>query len=143
MARILHVSPDIQIPFSEFEFSYARSSGPGGQNVNKVNSKVLLKWNILTSPSLSEICRGRLMSRLYSRMNSDGNITVVSDRMRDQVRNKEDCIEKLLKLLETAAFVEKVRKKTKPTSGSKRRAKKSKINHSNKKNLRKPFRDLD
>jgi ribosome-associated protein len=134
---ILEISPEIRIPYSEFEFSYARSSGPGGQNVNKVNSKALLRWNIYKSPSLGIEIRARLLSRLSTQISLGGDILISSDRFRDQIRNREDCIEKFQALIAAAAARPKHRKKTKPSYSSQRRVKEGKSRNSEKKKLRK------
>jgi ribosome-associated protein len=125
-----------KVPFSEIELSYARSSGPGGQNVNKVNSKVILHWNILRSPSLTESLRARLLSRLASKLTVEGEIVISSDRFRDQGRNREDCFEKLRACLADAAAVPKMRRETKPSRSSQRRVKEGKRRQSEKKSLR-------
>jgi ribosome-associated protein len=131
------------IPYQEFEFSFARSSGPGGQNVNKVSSKVLLKWNVLESPSLSEEIRERLIAKLGQKITNDGNLIVTCDTFRDQPRNKEECVEKFYKILTTALFVPKTRKKTKPSRASTRRVKEAKSHNSSKKQLRKSPKHSD
>lgn len=128
------MNPTPSIPYSEFNFSFARSSGPGGQNVNKVNSKAVLKWNLNESQSVNEDQRMRLQSKL--KLNEAGELIVMSDRFRDQGRNKEDCIEKFYALLKQALHEPKKRKKTKKTYSSKLKAKESKKRHSEKKNLR-------
>jgi ribosome-associated protein len=120
-ATVLSVTPAVQIPLSEFEFTYARSSGPGGQNVNKVNSKATLRWNLIGSPSLPEAVRQRFLKRYGSRVTSEGELLITSQRYRDQPRNIEDCLEKLRELLALAAVPPTPRKKTKPTRGSKER----------------------
>ena len=134
------IGTDIRIPISEFEFSYARSSGPGGQNVNKVNSKALLRWNLLQSESLSEEMRNRLLLKLASRLSAEGDLVIVSDRYRDQPRNKEDCIDKFRECILAASQKPKPRKKTKPSYTSTLKAKKSKGKHSDKKSMRKSVR---
>ena len=126
----------IEIPDSELEFSFARSSGPGGQNVNKVNSKAVLRWNLLESPSLGEELRSRLLLRLAPKLTADGELVIASDRFRDQGRNREDCIAKLTELLAAASARPKVRRKTKPSRSSQKRRLSEKSQHSRKKNLR-------
>lgn len=126
----------MRIPLSELKITYSRSSGPGGQNVNKVNSKALLRWNLIQSPSLAPELRDRLLARLRGRLNHEGELLIASDRFRDQARNRDDCIEKLHEILAAASFVPKTRKKSKPSRSSIRRAKESKSRHSAKKFLR-------
>lgn len=122
------------IPYSEFEFSFVRSSGPGGQNVNKVNSKAVLRWNLNESQSLTDDQRARLQTKL--KLSEAGELIIMSDRFRDQGRNKEDCIVKFYELLKQAMHEPKKRKKTKKTHSSRLKAKESKKRHSEKKSLR-------
>lgn len=124
------------LPFSEFDFSFVRSSGPGGQNVNKVNSKAVLRWKISESPALSLEVRTLLLEKLASRISAAGDLIIMSDRFRDQKQNKDDCIEKLIQLVDTALTVQKPRKNTKPTKGSTRRVKEAKTKNSDKKKMR-------
>ena len=128
MSRIVH------IPESEFEFSYARSSGPGGQNVNKVNSKAVLKWDLHSSPSITEEERLRLLEKL--KLNESGQVVLMSDRFRDQKKNREDCIRKFGAMIEQALHVPKKRKKTRQSYSSRLKAKESKRRHSEKKSRR-------
>jgi ribosome-associated protein len=135
----LEVNADLFIPMSEIDFSYARSSGPGGQNVNKVNSKAVLRWNLVLSPSIGLELRGRLLMKLTSKLNSDGELILASDVFRDQPRNREDCLEKLAEMLRSAAVRPKNRRKTKPSYSSTLRAKNSKRMQSEKKKNRRGY----
>jgi ribosome-associated protein len=133
---MLQVTSEIQIPLSEIHFSYARSSGPGGQNVNKVNSKAVLRWSVSSSPSLTPDLRAQLISRLGSQLTQDGELVISSDRFRDQSRNRQDCIEKLRALLASVSFVPRKRKKTRPSHSRIRKNKEAKQKHSAKKRNR-------
>lgn len=110
----LRVNSRIVIPQGELHFSFVRSSGPGGQNVNKVNSKAQLRWCIAQSRSLPEDVRGRAMSRYSRRLNDRGEIVITSQRYRDQARNIGDCLTKLREMLAAVATPAKRRKKTRP-----------------------------
>jgi ribosome-associated protein len=130
------IAPGFSIPDSELELTYVRSSGPGGQNVNKVNSKAVLRWNARGSRSIPERLRERVLEKLTSRLTTEGDLVIMSDRFRDQGMNREDCLEKFRALLAEATRVPKIRKKTKPTRGSQRRKQESKSRHSQKKQMR-------
>lgn len=123
---MLRVNHRIQIPFTEFDFSFSRSGGPGGQNVNKVNSKVTLRWNIAKSPTLPGDVRERFVQKNRRRITIDGDFVMHSERYRDQGRNVADCLEKLRELLLEVAVAPKKRKPTKPTKGSQERRLKEK-----------------
>ncbi len=118
---MLDITESIRIPEDEFEWSFARSSGPGGQNVNKVASKAVLRWTVATSPSLPDDVRGRLQAQQRRKITVEGDLILTSQRYRDQERNKQDCLEKLRDYVLQAAVVPKVRKKRKPTRASKER----------------------
>lgn len=133
---MLVVTNTLQIPDSEFEFTFARSSGPGGQNVNKVNSKAILRWSPATSPSLSEDVRGRFLSRYASRLTVAGELILTSQRSRDQNRNSEDCLERLRGMLLAVTHKPVTRRPTKATRGSHKRRLEGKRVHSNKKRHR-------
>ena len=121
----------IQIPEGELHFSYARSSGPGGQNVNKVNSKAVLHWS---PANLPERVRERFVQA--HRLTTEGDIVIMSDRFRDRLRNQEDCLEKLKAMILAAAIEPKIRKKTKPSRSSLRRNENNKRLHGEKKKNR-------
>jgi ribosome-associated protein len=133
---MLSVTPRIQVPEDEFTFTFARSSGPGGQNVNKVNSKALLRWPVTVSPSLPDEVRLRFIQRYRRRMTDTGEVLISSQRFRDQARNVDDCLEKLREMILAVAQKPKVRKKTKPSRASKQRRLQAKREQSQKKQAR-------
>ena len=110
----LRINSRIAIPRSELRFSFVRSSGPGGQNVNKVNTKAQLRWSVARSDSLPDDVRGRLLSRYARRINDRGELVLASQRYRDQARNIDDCLAKLREMVAAAAAQPKRRKKTMP-----------------------------
>ncbi len=105
------VLPDLS---PEFEFQTSRSSGPGGQNVNKVSSRVALRFNIAASALLNEEQKAVLLEKLASKIIADGIIQVVSQKERSQLINKEICVEKLYELFVKALTPQKKRKATRP-----------------------------
>jgi ribosome-associated protein len=115
---MLEVTPHLRIPESEFVWSYVRSGGPGGQNVNKVASKAVLRWPLAASPSLPPDVKARLRAREANRITAEGELVLTSQRYRDQERNRQDCLDKLREMIARAAARPKVRRKTKPTRGS-------------------------
>lgn len=115
---MLVVNPRLKIPLSEFTFTFARSSGPGGQNVNKLNTKAQLRWAVVQSPSLPEAVRRRFLAKHRRRVTSEGDLLITSQRFRDAGRNVADCLEKLRAMLAEAAVAPKPRKPTKPTRAS-------------------------
>ncbi|HHI80913.1 MAG TPA: aminoacyl-tRNA hydrolase [Planctomycetes bacterium] len=133
----LVVTPRIKIPLREFDFIYSRSSGPGGQNVNKVASRVQLVWDFEKSTSLPGAVKGRFRARFGSRLTKDGRLILASSRYRDQGRNLADCLERLRAMLLEVARPPKIRKKTRPTKGSVERRLREKKAQSEKKKRRK------
>ncbi len=133
---MLFVTPQLQIPVAEFEITFARSSGPGGQNVNKVNSKATLRWPLARSPSLPEDVCQRFLARYRRRVTVDGDLVVTSQRYRDAGRNASDCLEKLRRMLLEVAQPPKRRKPTRPSRGSVRRRLDDKRRRSQKKDSR-------
>jgi len=118
MARPLVVNSRLQIPGKEISLSFARSAGPGGQNVNKVNSKAVLHWNIAGSPSLPADVKSRFLQRFPQRINQRGEVVLASDRHRDQLQNISACYEKLRNLILAVLVAERPRKLTRPSRGS-------------------------
>lgn len=101
--------------------SYARASGPGGQHVNKVATKVVLRFSVTDSPSLGEVRRARLLERLAHRITASGDLIVQAGRRRERSRNLEDARERLADTLRAALVVSPTRKPTRPTRGSRER----------------------
>ena len=104
----------VAVPISELRFTFSRSSGPGGQNVNKVNSKAQLRWPVTTTDCLPPDVKERFLALNRRRITVDGDFVLTSQRSRDQRRNVEDCLEKLRELLLAAAARPRPRKKTRP-----------------------------
>lgn len=118
---MVFITPTLQIPEDEFTWSFARSGGPGGQNVNKVASKAVLRWSIAATNALSPDVKNRLAEQQKRFFTQEGELIITSQLTRDQDRNREDCIAKLQAIILQALVVPKPRKKTKPSRGSKRR----------------------
>jgi ribosome-associated protein len=118
---MLEITPTLQIPDAELTESFVRSSGPGGQNVNKVASAVELRFDVANSPSLPEALRARVLARRDRRLTADGVLVIQASRLRDQARNREDARERLAEILRAALHVPKKRVATRPTRASKER----------------------
>ena len=117
----LRIDHGITIPWHEIVLQYVRSSGPGGQNVNKVASKAVLRFDLRRSASIPEAARGRAMARLESRLTRRGELVLSSDSYRDQPRNREAVIRRFQRLLADAVSVPKQRRRTRPTAAAKER----------------------
>jgi ribosome-associated protein len=112
---MLEITSTIQIPLDEFEWTFVRAGGPGGQNVNKVASKAVLRWNIDASPSVSDDVKARFRAHERRRIAAGGELIIVSQKYRTQELNRQDCLEKLRSLLRQAAVRPKLRRPTKPS----------------------------
>lgn len=118
----LRIGPDLVIPSEELVFQTARSGGPGGQNVNKVESKVILRYDVRRSRVLTEEQRLLLLERLAGRLTREGELVLHSSRHREQVRNAAAVRERLLAILLEATTPRTPRKETRPkrSAGEKR-----------------------
>lgn len=132
----LRVNAELFIPRSELSTRATRSSGAGGQHVNKTSSRIELTWNALQSTAVTDEQRATLLARLRSRLTRDGDIRVVASTTRSQFRNREIAEERLIKLLGAALQPVRKRKATKPTRAAKQARLDEKKKHSNKKRER-------
>jgi ribosome-associated protein len=134
--NFLSIGKNIEIPLSEIEISFTRSSGPGGQHVNKTSTQAELTFDLANSPSIPPQDRDWLLSRLASKLDSNGVLRVTAQEYRSQLRNKTGALEKLRSLLTEALIRPKKRKKTKPSAAAKRKRLDSKKKAGEKKRLR-------
>lgn len=111
----------LAIPVTELVFSYSRSGGPGGQHVNKTETRVELQFDVANSPSLDDRQRGLLLARLGNRIDKSGILHVVAGSTRSQADNRADAIERFKQLLQRALYETRPRVATRPTGGAKRR----------------------
>ncbi len=118
---MLRVSPTLTIPDSELVFAFIRSSGPGGQNVNKVATAVQLRFDVRASPSLTEEVKRRLIHMARKRVTSDGILVIEAKRYRTQEQNRLDAELRLTALIQKALLPPKKRRPTKPSAASQTR----------------------
>ena len=118
---MIAINDRISIPEDELTFTASHSSGPGGQNVNKVSSRVTLWFDVVNSPSLSPEDKELIMNRLASRIGKDGVLRVISQQTRSQIENKELARERFVELVRDAVKQVPVRKKARVSKGAKLR----------------------
>jgi ribosome-associated protein len=120
------ITSSLAVPLRELRFTFSRSSGKGGQHVNKVNTKVSLHFDLDASTVFTQTQKERIRQRLAGRINKQGILQLDADRRRSQAANREDALLRFAALLKAALHVEKQRRKTKPTRSSKKRRLKQK-----------------
>lgn len=135
---MIRISSEISLDENELHFEFIRSSGPGGQNVNKVATAVQLRFDVVHSPSLPPPVRERLLRIAGKRVTESGILIIEARRFRTQERNRQDAIDRLTALISKAAEKPKTRYKTRPTAASKERRMETKLQRGRTKRMRKP-----
>ena len=140
---MLEINSDITIKTAEIRFDFVRSSGPGGQNVNKVASAVQLRFDIRNSTSIPDEIKQRLIKLAGKRVNSEGILLIDARTSRSQSQNRAEALERLKSLILKALHKPKPRRKTRPTTASKEKRLRSKKMRGNLKRLRGNVKDDD
>ena len=140
-ANAVVVGDRVRIPRTELSFQFVRSGGAGGQNVNKVSSKAVLRWSVAGSTSLPERLRERFLERHRRRITQDGDLVLSSQRYRDQSRNIDDCLEKLRGLLLEVVREPVPRRATRPGAAARQRRLDDKQRRAEKKRRRRDVND--
>jgi ribosome-associated protein len=140
---MLKITDTLSIDDGELEERFIRSSGPGGQNVNKVATAVELRFDVRRSPSLDNAVAIRLMKMAGKRVNDEGVLVIRADRFRTQDRNRQDARDRLAEMVRAATVVDKPRVKTKPSRSVKARRTDAKKARSTVKSMRRVRPDAD
>jgi ribosome-associated protein len=133
---MIQITPTIALDENEIQQDFIRSSGPGGQNVNKVSTAVELRFDVLNSPTLPEEVRQRLLMLAKTRITEKGILVIEAQRFRTQLANRQDALARLCDLIRRAAQKPRVRRPTKPTRASQERRLETKKRHSGAKQMR-------
>ncbi|MBK6683230.1 MAG: aminoacyl-tRNA hydrolase [Deltaproteobacteria bacterium] len=139
MDRPLRLRGGVEIPLTEIQVEMSRSGGPGGQHVNKTETRVTVRFDVARSQCLSDRVRQKLLAKLGSRLTKNGEILVSADDHRYRARNHNDALVRLETILDQALFEEKPRRATKPTRGSKERRLSEKKRTGERKKARRDF----
>ncbi len=135
--NMIRVTDDIALDENELHLEFVRASGPGGQNVNKVSSAVQLRFNVSQSACLTPEVKERLIKAAGRKVTADGVLVIQAQRFRSQEQNRADAIDRLVALIQKAATVPKIRRKTKPSASARERRLKNKHQRSQIKQSRK------
>ena len=122
----IEIGPHFVLPAEEVGEAASRASGPGGQHVNKTNTRVTLRWNVRESQAINPVQRARLLDKLRVRLTRDGDLIVHADRQRSRARNREDARRRLAQLVLEALAENEIRRRTHPSRASKLRIQKQK-----------------
>lgn len=117
-SRLIRITEDLSLPSEEVRFTFSRSGGPGGQNVNKLNSRATLWFDVENSPSLTAYQKLKIRRSLAGRINKDGVLQVAAEQHRTQKANRDDALQRFTELLAAALAEKKVRKKTRMSAGA-------------------------
>lgn len=140
---MIRINNSISLGEDEIQEQFVRSSGPGGQNVNKVATAVQLRFDVARSPNLPEAVRTRLKRLAGRRLTGDGVLIIDARRYRTRERNRHDALERLVALVQKAAVAPRPRKATRPTAASKRRRLEGKVQRGALKRARRSVKDPD
>jgi ribosome-associated protein len=141
--KVLRITDTLSIPLSELRFRFTRSSGPGGQHVNRSATRVELLFDVAGSPSLTEAQRERALKALAPYIDSDGVLHLISQTFRSQFRNREEAVERFQTLMRRAMKVPKRRRPTRPSRAARERRLASKRRRSEIKRQRGPVTTED